>query len=888
MPSRFEQILVFFVISVLVGLFAWIHWRNRERRSRMWFFGWIAILVHFAVPLAGTWIPGWSPALGIWVNRATLIVAGTFFLLSVSVFYAKSLRAAWFIVFISLGALAYLTLLVLHVRQPWVYLGILILTTSFSVGKSYQRNGWKSRFFWFVMLAVVPYATWACVQVVHGKFGAGLDLFLFGFYMITGALYYRQFRSLSPGVLLTSVSFMAWGSVFPVAKFLASHQIFLNAAVWDLPKYFVAFGMILSLFERQADVALGVARKYQALFEDNLAGVYVSSLNGKLLDCNAAFLKMYGFSSKEEAATNLDSLPWCDSEEREAFISTLLREGQVVNHECRHRRKDGAPFWILERATIVKDGNGNDIIEGTAIEITERKQAELALKQSEERFSKIFRQSPVACCIVSLEGKFIDANDHLLKMLGREAHEVIGETGLSLGLWKTQQQRDKFYHDLREAGSIRNMATEFKDPAGNRRDGSYFSTLIRVDDKECIFGMLVDLTEQRDLETKFIQAQKMEALGRLAGGIAHDFNNLLGVIGGYAELLETKLEREDRLSHYCAKILDTTQRAGSLTRQLLTFSRKEVTRPMPLRPDQAIAELAGILPSMVGEDIEISLNLRSSGVVVIDQTHFEQVVINMIVNSRDAMPNGGQLFISTEDVFQPAHDSNGTTAGQHFVALSLRDTGCGMTSETRSHAFEPFYTTKEIGRGTGLGLATVYAIVQQIKGELKLESNPGEGTRITIFLPTTSDAQIPPVDTGGERGMDGLVMHGSRNILLVEDEADLRASNAEFLKSIGYSVRCASTGLEALAMLDDIGEIDLVITDVVMPKMNGREFAERLLHARPATKLLFISGYADDVLLHDGVCDAGSFLQKPYTLRELAIKVHELLYAQSGLATRPH
>jgi two-component system, cell cycle sensor histidine kinase and response regulator CckA len=398
----------------------------------------------------------------------------------------------------------------------------------------------------------------------------------------------------------------------------------------------------------------------------------------------------------------------------------------------------------------------------------------------------------------------------------------------------------------------------------------------------------VDLTEQRDLETKFIQAQKMEALGRLAGGIAHDFNNLLGVIGGYAELLETKLEPNDRLSHYCAKIVDTTQRAGSLTRQLLTFSRKEVTRPMPLRPDQAIAELAGILPTMVGEDIEISLDLRSSGVVVIDQTHFEQVVINMIVNSRDAMPNGGQLFISTEDVFQPTPASNGSSAGQHFVALSLRDTGCGMTNEIKSHAFEPFYTTKEIGRGTGLGLATVYAIVQQIKGELKLESNPGEGTRITIFFPTSSDAQIPHVETGGETGMDGLVMHGSRNILLVEDEADLRASNAEFLKSIGYSVRCASTGLEALAMLDDIDEIDLVITDVVMPKMNGREFAERLLHARPAIKLLFISGYADDVLLHDGFCDAGSFLQKPYTLRELAIKVSELLYAQSGLATRPN
>jgi PAS domain S-box-containing protein len=372
MPSRSEQILVFFVISVLVGLFAWIHRRNRERISGMWFFGWIAILVHFAVPLANS-IPGWSPVLGIWVNRATLIVAGSFFLLSVSASYAKSLRAAWFVVFVSLGTLVYLTLLILHVRQRWLYLGILILAISFSLGKSYQRNGWKSRFFWFVVVALVPYATWALVRVVHGKLNAGLDLFLFGIYTITGALYYRHFRRLSPGVLLTSVSFMAWGSVFPVAEFLASHKILLNAVVWDLPKYFVAFGMILTLFEREADVALGVARKYQALFEDNLAAVYVSSLTGKLLDCNAAFLNMYGFGSKEEAAANLDSLPGCDNEEREAFISALLREGQVVNHECRHRRKDGTPFWILERATIVKDGNGNDIIEGTAIEITERK-----------------------------------------------------------------------------------------------------------------------------------------------------------------------------------------------------------------------------------------------------------------------------------------------------------------------------------------------------------------------------------------------------------------------------------------------------------------------------------------------------------------------------------
>ena len=431
-----------------------------------------------------------------------------------------------------------------------------------------------------------------------------------------------------------------------------------------------------------------------------------------------------------------------DVQERENFISRLLDQGQVVNHECRHRRKDGTAFWILERATIVKAG-GHDVIEGTAIEITERKQAELALRQSEERFSKIFRQSPMGCAIVSLDGVFLDVNDNMLDLLCRKANQVIGKTATDLGLWKTPEVREKFYRELRKAGSIRNLPVEFVDFEGNRREGDYYATLVRVGDKECIFGMLLDRTDQRELEAKFLQSQKMEALGRLAGGIAHDFNNLLGVIGGFAELLETKLEHDECLRRYCSKILDTTQRAGGLTRQLLTFSRKEITRPMPLRPDHAIRELAGLLPRMIGEDIEISLDLRSSAVVVIDQTHFEQIIINVVVNSRDAMPNGGQLFISTEDLLHPSGGANGSEGLQPYVCLCLRDTGSGMSKETRAHAFEPFYTTKEIGRGTGLGLATVYGIVQQIKGEISLESNPGEGTSITILLPaTTDDAEI--------------------------------------------------------------------------------------------------------------------------------------------------
>ena len=302
---------------------------------------------------------------------------------------------------------------------------------------------------------------------------------------------------------------------------------------------------------------------------------------------------------------------------------------------------------------------------------------------------------------------------------------------------------------------------------------------------------------------------------------------------------------------------------------------------MPLRPDLAIQELAGILPRMIGEDIEISLDLLSSGVVVIDQTHFEQIVINILANSRDAMPSGGRMFISTQDVFRPVPGADGRVDLQPFVSLCLRDTGCGMTEETRAHAFEPFYTTKDIGRGTGLGLATVYGIVQQIKGEINLESNPGEGTRITILLPASSPGEIVSFDARSEA-----VLAGSGNILLVEDEAELRDSNAEYLRSIGYSVHCAGSAPEALAMVRDFHAIDLVISDVVMPRMNGREFADHLLHARPSTRMLFVSGYADDVLQQTGLSrSAIPFLQKPYSLRELGIKVHELLHAENGMAT---
>ena len=873
MSSRLEEIVVFAVGAILVSLFAWIYARDPQKTTRLWMLGWIAVLIHFAVPAFDVF----SPALvrfTWWLKGATLIIAGTFFLLSVSGVFSRHSRRLTFIFFITAAAILYLTGLEMRYPSGWFYISLLVISSIYGVAQAIQFYGWKSPYLYSLFM-MLPYAVWAIQRASQGTYRHGLLFYFFGFFYATGLAYFRRFNRYSPGILLTSASFIAWGCVFPLATILQAYGMGPSPAstVWNLPKLFVAFGMILTLFENQAHMASRLARQYQVLFENNLAAVYVSTPEGMLLNCNSAFLRMYGFKSKEEALNHPMMFLYSQAGEREQFLNDLGRQGQVLNYECTQRRHDGTVFWVLERATIVTDDEGESFIEGTAIDITERKQNEIALRQSEERFATIFRESPVGCAILSLDGTFIDVNDNLLRMLALPAEKVIGKTAVELGFWKSQGERDEFYRKLRTEGSLQNVEVKFKDATGFEHVGLYFATLVRIGDKECIFGMQLDRTEERELEAKFLQAQKMEALGRLAGGIAHDFNNLLGVIGGYAELLESKLEQTNGLLRYCGKIIDTTQRAGNLTRQLLTFSRKEILRPVPLQTGEALQELTAILARLIGEDIELIVNLRATGTVVIDKTHFEQIIFNVVINSRDAMPGGGQLIIATEDVLRPVLTSSGSIAIGQYVAIHIRDTGIGMDEETRLHAFEPFYTTKEVGRGTGLGLATVYGIVQQCHGEIAIESSPRRGTQVNILLPVAStDGAVAAKDQHEE------MRNGQGSILLVEDELDLRNVSAEFLSSLGYSVTCASSGPEALDLLATADQIDLVITDVVMPKMSGREFANQLLQVRPNTRLLYVSGYTDDIVLQSGISREGMFLlQKPYSLKQLARKVQTLM-----------
>lgn len=876
MSPQLEQVVIFSIMSILVTLFTWIYIRNRRQRVGLWMLGWIAMLVHFAALLLSSFSLlslNWTK----FIKVGTLEVAGVSFVLSVSEAYGTTRRRILYFLMAGLPAIVYLAFLIWAPGAKWMFPALVIGSIIAVLTNSWRYYRTKSLSFYFLLAVPGSYAVWSAIKSISDP-TFGLLYYLTTIFIVAGLLYIRYYKRLTPGVITTSVSFVLWGLVFPVGMVLHSYHVGppMNSVFWDLPKYLVALGMILTLFENETEAATSAARQYRSLFEGNLAAVYLSTTEGKLLDCNAAFVGMYGYSSKDEILVSPTINLYAEPADREAFLLELTKEGQVINYECRQRRKDGSVFWILERATIFVDPSGRKVIEGTAIDITERKQAEIALRESEERFATIFRHSPVGCGIVSLEGVFLNGNEALEKLLGRPIEQIIGKTGLELGLWKRQEDRDQFYRRLRAEGSIRNLEIEFVDLAGNRHIGVYFGTLVRIADKECIFGMQLDCTEQRELEAKFLQAQKMEAVGRLAGGVAHDFNNMLGVIGGYAELLESQLGREEKLRSYCNKILETTQRAGSLTNQLLTFSRKEISQPAPLEPNRAIRELAVILPRLIGEDIEIILELDSTGSIVMDKIHFEQILFNIVVNARDAMPGGGQLIINTQDRFHaPLATSPDNGAPSRYIDIRIRDTGVGMDERTRLRAFEPFFTTKETGRGTGLGLATVYGIVQQCGGEINLESRLGEGTQINISLPATEDAEIveqkPPTL---ER------MRGSGHLLLVEDEAELRKTNAEFLTSIGYSVTCAGSGPEALRLLESTDPIDLVITDVVMPKMNGREFANRLLKVRPRVKLLFVSGYADDVVLKTGISRSGTpFLQKPYTLRQLAGKISEALAA---------
>jgi PAS domain S-box-containing protein len=517
---------------------------------------------------------------------------------------------------------------------------------------------------------------------------------------------------------------------------------------------------------------------------------------------------------------------------------------------------------------------------GLKREIIERKQVEDALAHSEKNYRSLVQNAPVGIFRVSQDGeKFLTVNRALVEMLGYESEIELETASPSVDVYSAGDELQRFLEQHRGQEPFEGLEVEWK-----RKDGTPIA--VRLTGRSVggapggprSFEVVAeDVTRRRSLEQRLRQAERMEAIGRLAGGVAHDFNNMLMIIQGSTQLLLDCLARHDPLRRNLEDILKAGERAASLTRQLLAFSRKQVLQPAVLDLNLLVAEAARMLPPLLGENIELVLTLDPAlGRVKADPGQVQQIIMNLAVNARDAMPEGGELVLATKNIALEApivggHDAIPTGS---YVMLAVSDTGHGIDAEIRSHIFEPFYTTKPRDKGTGLGLATVYGIVDQSGGHIQVESEPARGTSFRIYLPRVADVVEAPRPGKVLAGS----MRGSETILVVEDDDGVRKLTREFLKINGYSVLEARNGAEAIQIpARHPGPVDLLLTDVLMPGMNGREVAQQFVSLRPETKVLFIT--------HLGILEPGvAFIEKPFSPDELAHKVRSVLGSKERTA----
>jgi PAS domain S-box-containing protein len=484
-------------------------------------------------------------------------------------------------------------------------------------------------------------------------------------------------------------------------------------------------------------------------------------------------------------------------------------------------------------------------------------------------FTKIWRASPAAMSISTFgEGRFLDVNPEFVRLSGFSREEIVGHTGREPAMWVDVATRDHIYKALGEHRSARDVEVRLR-----RKNGEVFTALvsyelIELDGQTCLLSLGQDLTEYKRLQEQLRHAQKMDALGRLAGGIAHDFNNILTAISGYCELAVRSLPADAPALSHAMHILRSSQRASRLTKQLLAFGRQQILEPTPLDLNEVVRRMASMLRRLIGEDIVLALQLSPTPArVVADQGQLEQLLLNLVVNARDAMPRGGQLTVETSGV--DADDGR-------WVRLSVIDNGVGMDEATRARIFEPFFTTKESGKGIGLGLATVHGIVEQSGGRIMVESAPGQGTTFHVHFPETTS---PSRRAETPSPMPALPPLCRETLLLAEDDEEVREFVRVVLTQQGYRVLVAEDGEEALALAARVEDsIDLLVSDVVMPRMNGRELADRLCQVRPALRVLHMSGYPGDTIDRYGDLRPGAaFLQKPFTADALLKRVRALL-----------
>ncbi len=745
------------------------------------------------------------------------------------------------------------------------------------------------------------------------------------------------------------------------------------------------------------------------ILEESVAGLYRANADGRILDCNAAFVRILGYTSREEVlGRDLLEFSFCPSE-RNDFAERCEKQGSLTNKESRLRRKDGNPVWVLETIAPIRDESGSVMLHGAIVDISEHKRAEAKLSQ----LAAIVESSDDAIIGMSMGGTIVSWNKGSERIYGYRAEEVIGKpisilipqdrpddlpgvlerikygrrvehyetvrhrkdgtrilvslsvsavrdasgkiTGASAmarDITEHKQAQEALRHseqrlqgivssamdaiitvDSQQRIIVFNKAAEqiFRCPASQaigrpidgfipkrfremhrqhirsfgrtgvtgrsmdspatlfavRADGDEFPveatiSQVNVGGEKLFTVILRDVSMRARMEEQLRQAQKIEAVGQLAGGIAHEFHNFLGIILGYSELLTEGAGSNEALLRNVEEIKSATQRAASLTRQLLAFSRKQIPQSNVLDVNASVWEAHKLLRRLVPTNIDLVPVLEPAlAKVKADPAQIQQILINLVVNARDAMPQGGKVVIETANVELDEAYARGNVDIQAgpYVMLAVTDNGCGMDAQTQARIFEPFFTTKQEGQGTGLGLSTIYGFVRQSGGHISVESEVEKGTTFRIYLPRTEEV----VQSADQLAAHVPVLAGNETILLVEDDGALRRLITRSLEQYGYTVLTAKDGLEAIETCKQhSGTIPLVISDIMMPHMNGLELKEQASSLLPQVKFLFISGYVEELIeWREAITKSAAFLEKPFHLADLVRKVREMLNQQA-------
>jgi PAS domain S-box-containing protein len=624
-------------------------------------------------------------------------------------------------------------------------------------------------------------------------------------------------------------------------------------------------------------------RLQSAALEAAANAIVITNSAGVIVWANRALTAMTGYDREEIIGKTPQALKSGvhGSEFYSALWATILA-GRVWHGEVVNRRKDGSLY--TEEMTITPFPS--DVGQPTHFiaikqDVSARKAAEAALRQAEEKYRTIFENSVMGIFQSTPEGRFLTMNRALAEMYGYSsaAEAVASITDIGQQLYGDGALRKRLLAALDAKGELRDVQIEVIRKDGARLWLSYNVRCINDADGKLLHyeGLVENVGEWKALERQLQQTQKLEAVGRLAGGVAHDFNNMLGIISGYCEILKDRRDLETGMLADLEEIHKASRKAAALTQQLLAFSRKQVIQPRHVDLNEVLMEISKMLRRLIGDDVEMRMNLCPSEVVVLaDQGQLQQVVMNLTVNARDAMPEGGTLTIATEvcDLDQSYAIQHYPVVPGPYALLSVTDSGMGMDGDTLSHLFEPFFTTKELGRGTGLGLSIVYGIVKQSEGYIWAYSEPGNGSCLKIYLPlrkaaVEAVAALPDITS----------VRGTETILIVEDNVHLRELMAGYLRALGYQVLEDGDGRSALdRVATQETNIDVVVTDIMMPGMGGRELAQRIVAMGRPPKLLLMSGYTHDPdqqsrAMHEGE----TFLQKPFALKDLAVKVRQLL-----------